>query len=305
MAPLSPVARMVPWSRKSAARLIASSVLCALTLVATSTGATAKGQASLSTTPKLVVRPTAIAAGGTVTLTGSGFPANTETDIDFAELNCRCGGSPKGTVTTDSSGGFLWRGKISASTAGGWWEFWAFAGDSAYPTKAHARVLVVTPNVKPGPATGPRLAKATLRFGKSLGIWRLDMRRVVVRGLKRTEVHESPEPCTGPPSSASLIDYYPGLRLSWKGDVLGQIATTVRGVRDQFGFRIGKSTLAQVRSRNPKQAVRHVKPSRYAFGSTVLRVSRKLGVESFLFEDYWFNRSGRLIAIETGFSGFC
>ena len=303
MAPLSPVARMVPWSRKSAARLIASSVLCALTLVATSTGATAKGQASLSTTPKLVVRPTAIAAGGTVTLTGSGFPANTETDIDFAELNCRCGGSPKGTVTTDSSGGFLWRGKISASTAGGWWEFWAFAGDSAYPTKAHARVLVVTPNVKSGPAVGPRLAKATLRFGKGLGIWRMYMKRVVVRGLKKTEVHESPGPCVGSPSGASIIDYYPGLRLSWDGVGLGQVATTVRGVRDQFGFRIGKSTLAQVRRRNPKQVVRSVKRSRYSLGATVLQISRKTGIESIIFENYWFNRPGRLIAIETGFGG--
>jgi hypothetical protein len=153
---------------------------------------------------------------------------------------------------------------------------------------------------------------STIRLGRGIGPWRLGQDLVVRPGLLRTVRYpENDGPgCTLGPETASRIDWYRGLRVSWSGvgvpsikrPFLSDVATTRRGVRSGNGFVIGRSTLRAVRAAHFRARVERGR-GRFALGRTSLTVSRKTGYEAWNYFTYWFDRAGRLAALQTGAGG--
>jgi hypothetical protein len=163
-------------------------------------------------------------------------------------------------------------------------------------------VIAVTPPPLPPPPL-------VMRLGVGLGPLRIGARRVVYGDLFRTERHRENDKggCSGSPPQDSFVDYYDGRRLgyvfSFRGPTfLDTIATTRIGDRTSVGFAIGRARLAQVRRRYPHAQVLHLR-GRYLLGATQLRISMKTGDETWKELTYSFDRSGRLIELETAVGG--
>lgn len=145
-----------------------------------------------------------------------------------------------------------------------------------------------------------------LDLGRGLGSWILGMPYLAEVGLIRSETRSTTSGCSGTPATAEWIDYYPRTRLSWQGGRLTNIATTRPGASTQTGFRIGVHTLQQVRARFPSArfsrefpGLRRVGHSSYRLGQSLVEVTRKTGRESWATMHYWFDRQGKLVALET------
>jgi hypothetical protein len=115
--------------------------------------------------------------------------------------------------------------------------------------------------------------------------------------------------CPQGPGTASEIDWYRGgVRTAWKqiGRApqlkLIDVATTRRGDRSSDGFAIGRATIAQVRARHPKAQLLHPEGV-LVLGPTLLSITRPTGYDRWVDLGYWFDKSGRLIALETDAGG--
>jgi hypothetical protein len=158
----------------------------------------------------------------------------------------------------------------------------------------------------------PREVKV-VRLGRGMGVWRLGMQYRTRPGLRRVirrPRHFGPG-CIAGAVLASRIDYYAGVRVSWRfwrdqrgqlRSILVEVASARPGDRSDDGFVIGESALANVRGRYPKGFHRHVRTP-YRLGPTLVSRFRKTGYESGEYVDYWFNARGRLVALAAGISG--
>jgi hypothetical protein len=154
---------------------------------------------------------------------------------------------------------------------------------------------------------------STMRLGVGIGPWRIGQSLVVRPALLRTVRYPKNygPGCTLGPETASRIDFYEGLRLSWSGvgvprikrPFLSDVATTRTGDRSGNGFVIGRSTLRAVRAAHFRARLARGR-GHFALGRTSLTVSRRTGYESWKYFTYWFDRAGRLRALQTG-SGGC
>ncbi len=149
----------------------------------------------------------------------------------------------------------------------------------------------------------------TIRLGKGIGPWRLGQAYVQRPWLVRFERHPGNDGpgCDFGPRTASRIDYYRTLRLSWRG--LGprklyliDVATWRTGNRSGDGFVIGRARFGAVRRAHPKAALSFpVGP--FKLGRTALTLIRTTGPETWVTFTYWFDRRGSLIALETSAAG--
>jgi hypothetical protein len=98
------------------------------------------------------------------------------------------------------------------------------------------------------------------------------------------------------------------VRVSWKtfgadGALrLIDVATNRRGDRSPEGFVVGRATLAQVRKRLPKAKLMHPQGS-LVLGPTLLSITNVVGYDNWVDYGFWFDRHGRLIALETDRGG--
>ena len=153
-------------------------------------------------------------------------------------------------------------------------------------------------------AITPCAAADTIRLGRGIDGWRIGMPFRTAAGLVRSERHpENAGPgCTLGPRTASRIDYYPGLRLSWQNGRLSDVATTRAGDRSGNGFVIGRARLAAVRRVHHRAELsRRREP--YALGRTSLTVFRRTGYETWKLFVYWFDGAGVLRALQTNVGG--
>jgi Glycosyl transferase family 2 len=156
----------------------------------------------------------------------------------------------------------------------------------------------------------PVATAATMIMGKGIDPWKLGQRYVQRPGVVRVERHpENNRPgCSLGPRSASRIEWYRGLRLSWrglgadKGLHLIDVATTRQGDRTGDGLTVGRSRLAAVRRARPNGTLSY-SVDRYRLGRTLLTVVRSTGEESWISMLFWFDRRDVLVALETGESG--
>ena len=155
----------------------------------------------------------------------------------------------------------------------------------------------------------PVAGAVTITLGRGVGPWRLGQKFERAPGLLRSERHPGNDGpgCDFGPRTASRIDYYRTLRLSWRG--LGprklyliDVATWRTGNRSGDGFVIGRSRFGEVRRAHPKAAL-SFPAGRFKLGRTALTLIRKTGPETWVTFTYWFNRRGRLIALETSAAG--
>ena len=165
-----------------------------------------------------------------------------------------------------------------------------------------AALLAATPS--------PAADGAVVVLGKRVGEWTIGSPYRVAAGRMRTV----PRPenlgygCTIGPRTAVRIDYYRGLRLSWRSAEIGkaflsEAATTRRGDRTTRGLVIGRSTFAHARRLYPQARVYRGAHDRFALGATVISVYRRTGYEAGEYLELWFDKRGRLAALATGVSG--
>ena len=99
-----------------------------------------------------------------------------------------------------------------------------------------------------------------------------------------------------------------GVRTAWKAwgpspqVRLIDVATTRPGDRSPEGFAVGRSTLAAVRARLARAKVMHPVGS-LILGPTLLSVTRVTGYDNWVDYGFWFDRRGRLVALETDRGG--
>lgn len=155
-------------------------------------------------------------------------------------------------------------------------------------------------------------AAATIRFGIGTERWKLaDAGYHRGPGLLRSQRYKINDQhgCPQGPGTASIVDTYrDGQRVAWRavGDdkrlQIIDVATTRKGDRTGEGFTIGRSTIADVRRRHPTAAILH--PSGVlTFGGTLVSITRVTGYESWIDLGYWFDRRGRLVALEVDAGG--
>jgi hypothetical protein len=158
----------------------------------------------------------------------------------------------------------------------------------------------------------PGALGATITLGQGIGPWKLGQKYVKRPGLLKSVRHSGnvgPGCVAGPPT-ASRIDYYRTLRVSWRGPGAGKspylidVATTRKGNRSGDGFVIGRSRLAAVRRAHPNGILSHpTATDRYRLSGSLVSVVRQVGSESWVSMLYWFDRRGVLIALETSTGG--
>jgi hypothetical protein len=143
-----------------------------------------------------------------------------------------------------------------------------------------------------------------MQLGRGLGPYRIGMRRTIFSGLMREIRHQENDAggCSGGFLQDSFVDVYPRLRLGYVftvggGTYLDTIATTRPGDRTSLGFVVGKSTLAQLRSKHSG-----LRLSRHLGGST-LSLYHQTGYEAGAHLTYGFNATGTLVRLETGVGG--
>jgi hypothetical protein len=156
----------------------------------------------------------------------------------------------------------------------------------------------------------PLAAAGTITLGRGLGPWRLGQKYREGTRLIRSErfpANDGPG-CDLGPRTASRVDYYPGLRLSWRGGperrnlYLIDVATSRTGDRSGNGFVIGQSRLGDVRRAHSKASLDHPR-NRFTLGRSALTIIRKTGDETWVSFTYWFDAGGVLAALETQASG--
>jgi hypothetical protein len=169
-----------------------------------------------------------------------------------------------------------------------------------------------------GATTSQKEPPPTLLPGAGASPWTIGQKRRVDPGLLRTvrySRNESDGGCSSfiPHASAAIVDYYPGFRLAWLGSrrvgyLLNGVAVTKRGARTIDGLVVGRATLAAVKAHYSKfdvfrgeRALRQWGVDR--LGSSVLSVYAPTGYESGVHLFFWFDRSNRLVALETAGSG--
>ena len=158
--------------------------------------------------------------------------------------------------------------------------------------------------------TAPAAVAGTITLGKGLGPWRLGQKyRQGTRLLRSDRYPANDAPgCDLGPRSASLIDYYPGLRLAWRGGrkrqslYLIDVATSRTGDRSGDGFIVGHNRLGDVRRVHPKVPVDHPR-NPFALGRSAVTLIRKTGDETWISFTYWFDAHGVLAALETQAAG--
>ena len=156
----------------------------------------------------------------------------------------------------------------------------------------------------------PAATAATMTMGKGIGPWTLGQPYVKRPGVVRTERHpENNRPgCDLGPRSASRIEWYRGLRLSWRGLGAGKglylidIATSREGDRSGDGLAVERSRLRAVRRARPNGTLSHPR-DRYRLGGTLLTVTRSTGDETWVSMLFWFDAREKLTALETSASG--
>jgi hypothetical protein len=153
-----------------------------------------------------------------------------------------------------------------------------------------------------------RAAPDVVELGGGLGGLRLGMRYERRWGLRFSELYtRNRRPgCVGHPDLATRLDHYPRLRLGWTDGELTNVATRVIGHRSQTGFAIGTATFDQVRRRFPTARVyrgslagSQYASSKHALGRSLIVISRPTAHEQWVTTNYWFDREGSLVAIET------
>jgi hypothetical protein len=153
---------------------------------------------------------------------------------------------------------------------------------------------------------------ATIRFGVGTERWKLAtagyVRGAGLVGSRRFKLNEQ-HGCPQGPGTASIVDTYrDGQRVSWRavGDDprlhIIDVATTRKGDRTGEGFAVGTSTIADVRRRHPTAAVLHP-IGVLALGRTLVSITRVTGYNSWIDLGYWFDRRGRLVALEVDAGG--
>jgi hypothetical protein len=158
-------------------------------------------------------------------------------------------------------------------------------------------------------ATGTAAA-GTITLGRGLPPWRLGQHYMQHAGLVRFERFpgNAGPGCVAGVGSATRIDYYRGLRVSWRSGVGGRlylidVATTRAGDRSADGFVVGSSPIRKVRQRHAGARFAYGKGP-LALGATSLTVFRRTAKETFTTLVYWFDARGVLTALEA-FAGGC
>jgi hypothetical protein len=155
-------------------------------------------------------------------------------------------------------------------------------------------------------------AAAVLTIGRGLGdTWRLESQYRLDRGRSRT-VHYAVNDgngCPQGPGTAARVDWYRGgVRVAWKvygsgaGLRLIDVATTRRGDRSPEGLVVGRATFSEVRRRLPKAKLMHPEGS-LVLGPTMLSITKVVGYDNWVDYAFWFDRRGRLVALETDRGG--
>ena len=147
-----------------------------------------------------------------------------------------------------------------------------------------------------------------MRIGVGLGhTWRLGTNYRLDDGRARTQYFSVNDnnACPQGPGTAARVDWYRGgVRVAWKAFGsspalrLIDVATTRRGDRSPEGFAVGRATLAEIRRRLPKAKVLHPSGS-LVLGPTLLSTTKVVGYDNWVDYGFWFDRAGRLIALET------
>jgi hypothetical protein len=158
----------------------------------------------------------------------------------------------------------------------------------------------------------------TVLPGAGVAPWTIGSKRRVDPGLVRTvryRRNESDGGCVSfvPHESAAVVDYYRGFRLAWVGSrrvgyYLNGVAVTKRGARTIDGLVVGRATLAAVKAHYSKFDVFRGERALKQWGAdrlgvSVLSVYGPTGYESGVHLFFWFDRSNRLVALETAGSG--
>jgi hypothetical protein len=155
-------------------------------------------------------------------------------------------------------------------------------------------------------------AAAVLTIGRGLGTtWRLESpyRLDPQRARTRHYAVNDNNACAQGPGTAAQVDWYRGgVRVAWKaygnssGLRLIDVATTRGGDRSPEGFVVGKATLREVRARLPKAKLLHPVGS-LILGPTLLSITKVTGYDNWVDYGFWFDRQGRLMALETDRGG--
>jgi hypothetical protein len=153
---------------------------------------------------------------------------------------------------------------------------------------------------------------ATIRLGVGTERWKLAVAGYVrgpgLVGSRRFKLNEQ-RGCPQGPGTASIVDTYrDGQRVAWRavGDdsrlQIIDVATIRKGDRTGEGFAVGTSTIADIRRRHPTAAV--LRPSGVlTLGKTLVSITRVTGYNSWIDLGYWFDGSGRLVALEVDAGG--
>jgi hypothetical protein len=160
-------------------------------------------------------------------------------------------------------------------------------------------------------AAGPAAADV-LELDRGLGAtWLLGSPYRLAPGRARTAHYtiNSGNACPHGPGTAATVDWYRnGVRTAWKAFGaspqlrLIDVATTRRGDSSPEGFVVGRSTFAGVHARLPRAKILHPVGS-LILGSTLLSVTRVTGYDNWADYGFWFDRRGRLVALETDRGG--
>ena len=155
-------------------------------------------------------------------------------------------------------------------------------------------------------------AAAVLTIGHGLGrVWVLSSLYRLDAGRSRTVRYaiNVNNACPQGPGTAAVVDWYrDGVRTSWKAYGpdprlrLIDVATTRRGDRSPEGFVVGRSSLRAVRARVPRAKLMHPEGS-LILGPTLLSVTKVVGYDNWVDYGFWFDRRGRLVALETDRGG--
>jgi hypothetical protein len=169
-----------------------------------------------------------------------------------------------------------------------------------------------------GATTSVKEPPPTVLPGAGAAQWAIGSNRRVDPGLLRSvryRRNESGGGCVSfvPHESSAIVDYYRGFRLAWVGSrrvgyFLNGVAVTKRGARTIDGLVVGTATLAAVKAHYSKFDVFRGERALTQWGAdrlgaSVLSVYAPTGYESGYHLFFWFDRSNRLIALETAGSG--
>jgi hypothetical protein len=153
---------------------------------------------------------------------------------------------------------------------------------------------------------------AVLTIGHGLGsTWILESRYRLDHGRARTVRYaiNANNACPQGPGTAAEVDWYrDGVRTAWKAYGadpalrLIDVATTRRCDRSPEGFVVGRSRFRAVRARLPRAKLVHPEGA-LILGPTMLSITKVVGYDNWVDYAFWFDRAGRLVALETDRGG--